>query len=196
MSEALAFDVPELAARATGMDGGVVRFGTENQVYVRFYRGTKRDNFASQQAGHPVDRAVDMVEIRQFGEKDSTISEVNDEHRMRWPNSWLRYQQGREQIPDGTPLDMLFPRNPEVVSTLKANHIHTIEALAALPDTVTFQFAGEFKKKAGQFIEGINKGQKFHQLESELETEKLKRMELEDRLKALEAAAAKSKPKE
>lgn len=177
-----------LDAHATGMNhDGSVRFGAENQMLAIFYRGTKRDNFASQQAGYPIEKGVDMLEIRQFGEKDSTRREVTPSDQMRFPQQWAQYQQGRTQVQDGTPLDLLFPKNPEVVSTLKANNVHTIQALAAVPDSVTLPFIGEHRAKAKIFLDGIEKGQGFHALEKKLEDSEFARMELEDRIKALEA---------
>jgi len=195
--ESTAFDM------ATGIDpsSGVVQFGKENQVYVKFYKGSKRDNFASQQAGVPIEKQVDFVEIRQVGEKDSTIREVSGLDQMRWPQQWARYVQGMEQRQDGTPLDVLFPRNPEVVATLKANNIWTVQALAGVSDSVTaIPFIQDHKKKASVFLDSLSGGAQFHKLESQLEESQLKRMELEDlvaklneRLSTLET---KSKSKE
>lgn len=177
-----------LDANATGMNhDGSVRFGAENQMLAIFYRGTKRDNFASQQAGYPIEKGVDMIEIRQFGEKDSTRREVTPSDQIRFAQRWAAYQQGREQVQEGTPLDMLFPKNPEVVATLKANNVHTIQALAAVPDSVNLPFIGEHRAKAKTFIEGIDKGKGFHALEKKLEDAEFRNMELEDRVKALEA---------
>lgn len=177
-----------LDASAQGMNhDGSVRFGAENQMLAIFYRGTKRDNFASQQAGYPIEKGVDFIEIRQFGEKDSTKREVTPSDMARFPQQWAAYQQGRQQVQEGTPLDLLFPKNPEVIATLKANNIHTIQALAAVPDSVTLPFIGEHRAKAKTFIEGIDKGKGFHALEKKLEDAELRNMELEDRLKALEA---------
>ncbi len=180
--DALALDGP------TGFDpnSGVVQYGRENQVFAKFYRGTKRDNFASQEAGHPIEKGVDMIEIRQFGEKDSTVAEVNDMHKARFPRHWQAYVQGREQIDDGAPLDMLFPKSPEVVATLKLNHIYTIEALSKAPDSVTgIPFLADWKKKAQTFLDGINGGKGFHQLEKKLEESELARMAQDDLIKTL-----------
>lgn len=177
-----------LDTQASGMNpDGSVRFGAENQMLVRFYKDTKRDNFASQEAGYPIEKAVDMLEIRQFGEKDSTKRIANDLDKVRFSAQWRAYEAGQAQIQDGTPLDMLFPKNPEVVATLKANNIHTIQALAAVPDSSSLQFLFEHKKKAADFLEGIDKGKGFHALEKKLEDSEFARMELEDRIKALEA---------
>lgn len=171
----------------TGMNNdGTARFGAENQVFAIFYRGHKRDNFASQEAGYPIEKGVDMVEIRQVGEKDSMRREVSEIDKARWPARWAAYQQGREQVQDGTPLDLLFPKNPEIVATLRANNIHTIQALAAVPDSSKLQFVVDFKKRAVSFLEGIDKGKGFHDLEKRLETAEFEKRELQDRLASLE----------
>lgn len=177
-----------LDAQATGMNhDGSVRFGAETQMLAIFYRGTKRDNFASQQSGYPIEKGVDMLEIRQFGEKDSTKREVTPADQQRFPQQWAAYKANREQVQDGTPLDLLFPKNPEVVSTLKANNVHTIQALAAVPDSVSLPFIGEHRAKAKTFIEGIDKGKGFHELEKQLEDAQFRNLELEERVKALES---------
>lgn len=176
---------------------GIVRQGKENQAFVHFYRGSKRDNFSSQEAGVPIEKQVDYVRVHLAGERDSAIYEVTEHHKRRWPQAWANYERGAEQAQNGTPLDVLFPRNPEIVATLKANHVWTVQALAAVPDSVTsIPFISDHKKRAQGFLDGLAGGQKFHQLERDLENERLKGIELEDRIKALEKALSDStKPK-
>lgn len=181
MYENAALDAP------TGINpDGAVRFGAENQIIPIFYAGSKRNNFASKEAGYPIESAVDMVEIRQIGERDTTKREVTPADKMRWPNQWAAYQAKRTQTFEGTPLDILFPEKPEVVATLKANNIHTIQALAQVPDSSNFPFAGVHKQKAITFLEGVEKGKGFHALEKKLEDAEFRNMELEDRMKQLE----------
>ncbi|MNL50349.1 hypothetical protein D3C87_1733600 [compost metagenome] len=112
------------------------------------------------------------------------MSEV-DKHRFA--QQWARYQQGQEQIQDGTPLDVLFPKNPEIVATLKGSHIHTVQALASVPDSANLPFISDHKKKAAEFLSGLEGGKGFHALEKKLEDSEFARMELEDRIKSLEA---------
>lgn len=123
-------------------------------LIVKFFRGTKRNVFKSTQQGYPEDVAVDYVRIGQVGERDDVVHEVvligADK---KWPEQWKAYQEGREQISDGMPLDTLFPGNPEIISTLKANHIHTIEQLASITDTSKFAFALPWQQKAARFLE-------------------------------------------
>jgi len=130
--------------------------GAQNSggLNVQFYRGTKRDVFNSTLQGLPLDVGIDYVKVSNAGEKDNVIHEVNELHKRRWPEQWRAYQEGRAQIADGTPMDMLFPGNPEIVSTLKANNVHTIEQLADYPDSSLTAFTPTWKAKAQQFLKG------------------------------------------
>ena len=135
------------------MDGGEA-LGPTKGLIVRFYRGTKRNVFKSTAEGYPQDEGVDYVRIGQVGERDDVVHEVRlIQADKRWPEQWRAYQEGREQVSDGMPLDMLFPGNPEIVSTLKANHIHTIEQLADITDASKFAGALVWQQKARKFLE-------------------------------------------
>jgi hypothetical protein len=135
------------------MDGGEATGPTKGLI-VRFFRGTKRNVFKSEADGYPQDNAVDYVRIGQVGERDDVVHEVRLINAdKKWPEQWRAYQEGREQVADGMPLDMLFPGSPEVVSTLKANHIHTIEQLADITDSNKFSFALVWQQKAKKFLE-------------------------------------------
>lgn len=176
------FDMPTEAPPQAGWGG------KESQVMARFYKGQKLDAFQSAQAGTPIAKSLDMVEIRQYGEKDSTILEVTEIEKRRFPRAWQAYVQGLEQVQDGTPLAALFPANPEVVETLKGFHVYTVQALLAVPDSVTaIPFLFDHKKKAAEYLEGIEKGKGFHALEKRLEDSELKRMEQDELIKTLSA---------
>lgn len=164
-------------------------------AFVEFYRDSKLDNFHSQESGLPVHKAVDMVLIWQPGALSSTKREVTELDRRRWASQWAAYQQNMEQRQDGTPLDVMFPKNPEVVKTLQGFHIWTIQALAALPDSENrIPFVADHKKRAKEYLDGAAKGAKFHQLEKRLEDAEMSSIAkddliktLSDRLTALEA---------
>jgi hypothetical protein len=129
-------------------------------------------------------KAIDRVVIRQQGEVDSTIEDVHEGHKMRWPQQWAAFQAGLEQIVSGTPLLELFPGNPEVVAELKAVNIHTIEGLLACPDSAQtaskVPFLGEWKKRAKVYGERMFKANGVAELEAQNRA-------LQDRLAALEA---------
>lgn len=158
--------------------------GKETQVFPRFYLGQK---MVSAQDGVPTVKNIEMVEIFQAGEKDTQIEEVNVLHQRRWPRHWDAFKAGQAQIADGTPLELLFPANPQVVADLKSKNIHTIQALAGVPDSAgaTVPFLTEWKKKAETFLDGIEKGKGFHALEKKLEDAELKVIEQDDLIKTL-----------
>ncbi len=149
-------------------------------LIVQFKREAKRNVHLSNEQGYPVDEPIDRVYVWQAGEKDNVIFDVNELHKRMWPQEWAAFQQGVEQMASGTPLDALFPGNPEVVSTLRANNINTVQQLASLPDSsVAFKFAGEFRKKAEQFLQGVENN-RFPALEQ-------RNADLENQVKALMA---------
>jgi len=175
------FDLPSTQGHSGNGFGG-----RENQVYPRFYKGQKQDTFASSQQGVAVVKNVDMVEIFQAGERDTTKEEVNELHKRRWPRHWEAYQQGTAAIADGTPLELLFPAHPEVVAELKAKHIYTIQSLVGVSDSTTgIPFLTEHKKKAAAFLDQVEKGKGFHALEKKLEESELARMAQDDLIKSL-----------
>lgn len=175
--------------------------GNEQTVFPRFYQYLKPQYAASQEAGTPISKAIDMVEIHQAGEVDYVKEEVNETHKRRWPQHWAAYKEGREQIASGTPLEMLFPANPEVVADLKRFNIHTIQALVAVPDSATAQgihFLSDWKKKGEIFLKGTEKGKGFHELERALAVANQENRELKEsialqkeRMDKLEAALTK-----
>lgn len=172
---------------------GAVQLAADSSVLAIFYKGKVQDGHASREAGVAVFKDVDMVEIRQLGERDTTHQVVTAEHKMRWPLRWQQYQQNIEQSAVGTPLEMLFPASPATVATLKAQAITTIQQLANLSDGVIsgLQFGLDMRTKARDYIGTVEKGKEYHELENKLEAAQQKNSELEDRLKSLEAAMAK-----
>ena len=165
--------------------------GAQNSggLNVQFYRGTKRDVYNSILDGAPKDIGIDYVKVSNAGEKDNVIHEVNELHKRRWPDQWRAYQEGRAQIADGTPLDMLFPGNPEIVSTLKANNVHTIEQLSDYPDSSLTAFTPTWKAKAQQFLKGKGDN-RFPELEQRAKDAEARLLEMEAMIMQLTAAQA------
>lgn len=177
------------------MDGGP---NTNMGLVVQFYRDSKRNVHKSNELGYPVEDGIDRVRVWQAGEKDNVIFDVDNSHKARWPREWMAYQQGQEQATSGTPLDALFPGNPEIVATLKANNIRTVQQLATLPDTsASFKFAGDFKNKAQQFLKGLenNRFPALEQKNAELESQVKALMEQMQALTAVKAEESDDAPR-
>jgi hypothetical protein len=177
---------------------GTVQLGAESDVIAIFYKGKELDGNATRESGVPIYRDVDMVEIRQLGERDTTHQRVEMRHRQRWPQRWAAFQQNRTQEDGGTPLEILFPNSPATVATLKSFNITNVQQLAKMPDSAAgaIQFGDDMRQKAKDLLGTVEKGKEYHVLEKKLEDAEYKNLELEERLKALEAKLTKPRKSE
>lgn len=167
-----------------------VKLGDDSKMAVQFYKRAVPDEFRSKQAGTSLFVQKDYVKIFQPGERDFIDRPVKESDKYRFPRHWQAYQAGLEkQAEDGTPLDHLFPGNPEIVAMLAAVHVHTVQHLANLTDSSAgnFQFGGDLRKKAQTFLEGAEKGKTFHALEEQVSTLIAQNKLLVERITALEA---------
>lgn len=115
---------------------GIAQYGSD-KVFPRFYPGKVLNTAKSEQVGYPVYDPVDRVEVFIPGEKDVAdhIVRPNSPYPQRWPVEWANYKASKEQRASGTPLELLFPDQPDVAMQLNSLHIHTIQQLASLTDT-------------------------------------------------------------
>jgi hypothetical protein len=137
---------------------GMVRFGSDNQTNVLFYKRPVADPELSRQFGRPMTKGVDYVRIQHPGERDTIDTPVANKPDAphRWPRQWAQFQRSQEQIPDGTPIEMLFPQHPEIGANL-----HAAQSIG--------MGATQWRNKAKDFLEKANKGVGIHKLEAELE---------------------------
>ena len=170
---------------------GVAHFGDpDKSLIVQFYADKKQDFAASQKAGTPIFVHKDMVRVIQIGEKDVAEYEADRGHppyKYRWPRQWEQYQKGVEQVPNGTPLDILFPSQPEIVATLAAIHVRTIQQLADISDTAigNIPMGRSYVNTAKQFLGRANGSTEFHALKDENATLKDEMTRLQKQMAAL-----------
>ncbi len=186
-------DIPALAARFDPSKGGIVEFGSDEKLFVKFERRSVLDQVQSRDQGRPIYVSVDYVHIQQPGERDTFVQPATQEHVMRFRRQWQAYQDGRAEMPDGSPLSVLFPNNPEIVDNLKHVRISTVEQLAALNDT-QIQNVGmggrQFHDAAVKYLAAAEKGKDFHALAKEVEQMRRDRDADKQKIAALEAAVA------
>ncbi len=173
------------------MNGNIAMQGTDKDLYVIFYAGTKINAFKSQQQGAPVFDPVDMIKVFHPGEPlnvpERPVIE-NDKHRFR--AQWDAYKEGKDQKVEGTPLSVLFPHNPEIIKTLEAVHISTVQQLANISDTATqnMMFGFNLRDKAKQYLSVAQQGVQFHQFEQERENLQQQIKELTEKVALMQAA--------
>ncbi len=165
----------------TGMDQnslsqngyGMVQYGPgDDRKIVIFYNKAVRNPARSADEGRPIHEDRVFVKIQEPGEKLNVIDRpVKDDDKRRWPNQWRQFSMNQKQIPDGTPVDLLFPQSPAIAGSLQAYGIHTIEQLARLSAegiSTVGMGATEWVNKAKSYMEKAEKGVAFHQMQTAL----------------------------
>lgn len=143
---------------------------SDDQLMVGFYKRSVLNKAKSQTAGVPIYEGRDFVKIQHPGESLNVVDrEVTPQDMARWPQKWAQYLQGVQQIPDGIPINMLFPTKPEIESTLRGYNIHTVEQLAHLSahgiGTIGMG-AQEWVNAAQKYMERAEKGIDHHKFET------------------------------
>ena len=147
---------------------GMVRFGSDNNLNVLFYRKAVPDPELSMQHGRPMSVSKIYVRIQHPGEKDCNDDPVDNKPwtKQRYARQWEQFERQQDQIPDGSPIDILFPQNPEIGANLHGMGVHTIEQLAALTEHGA-QSIGmgvtEWRNKARDFLNKANAHVGLHQ---------------------------------
>ncbi len=115
-------------------DVGVVQYGGGDAgMVVIFYNRATHNPAKSAAAGRPIFTDVVFVRIHQPGERLNVIDRpATDDDRRRFPMQWQQFTQQKQQTPEGTPVDLLYPEQPAIAAMLRASHVHTIEHLANL----------------------------------------------------------------
>lgn len=150
---------------------GVANSGPDdNQLMVGFYKRSILNRAKSAEAGVPIHESRDYVKIQHPGESLNVVDrEVTPADKARWPNKWAQYQAGVNQIPDGIPINLLFPTKPEIETTLRGYNIHTVEQLANLSahgiGTIGMG-AQDWVNAAKKYMERAEKGVDHHQFET------------------------------
>lgn len=165
----------------TGMDQasissqgyGMVQYGpTDDKLIVGFYKKSVLNAARSRAEGKPVHEGRDFVKIQHPGETLNIVDRpVNESDMQRWPQKWAQYQAGIRQIPDGVPINLLFPNKPEIETTLRGYNIHTVEQLASLSAqgiSTVGMGAQDWVNAAQRYMERASKGVDHHKFETAL----------------------------
>jgi len=174
-------------------NGGLVAFGSDEKLFVQFYRRSVVNPIKSKTEGRPVHEGADYVRIQQPGERDVIDRPVGLDDPQRFPRQWMLYKANQEQTPDGSPLSLLFPVNPEIVENLRYFKIATVEQLATLNDTQKQNVgmgANAWCDMARKFLDTAAKGAPLHEMQKELQRRDEKIAELMAKVEQLSQALA------
>ena len=138
---------PNLNPQAAGRDSAIATFNSE----------TVLDIERTQELGKPINKQVDFVRIMIPGDPTNIPHRpATDEDKRRFYRQWKAYEEGQEQVPSGTKLELWPYLNPAQVKNLKTFKIHTVEQLAEYPETTLGKIPEgmELKHKAREFLSG------------------------------------------
>lgn len=163
----------------TGMDTnsiqangyGMVQYGpSDDKLLAGFYKKSVLNAARSRQEGRPIYEGRDFVKIQHPGETLNVVDRpATDSDKQRFPRQWMQYERGVTQIPDGVPLNQLFPDKPQIVDMMRGYNIHTVEQLSNL----SAQAIGtvgmgcqEWVNAAKRYMERAEKGVDHHKFET------------------------------
>lgn len=152
---------------------GQVKFGNDKLTLAVFYTRSVLNHVKSQEAGRPIHENITHVKIQPAGERLNIVDRpVQENDKRRWPEQWRQYLAGKTQIPEGTPIELLFPNHPAIADTLKGCNVFTIEQLANLSgngiDNIGMG-AQDWVNKANAYLSSAEKGKDFNKLSNDLE---------------------------
>jgi hypothetical protein len=172
MNTQITIDGQQATVMPVGDGVGTVRFNGDGVLNVTFYNRPVIDTIESQKRGRPWNKNVEYVRIQIPGEKDYNDRPATEMDHARFPRQYQAYLTGQKPIPSGTPIDVLFPQNPEIPLNLHGLGVHTVEQLAGLTEhgaQTIGMGATQWRNKAKQFLDAANGGASIHRVQKAIE---------------------------
>ena len=113
---------------------GVVQYGggVQRQLAI-FYNKPVHNPLKSREAGRPIYENRVYVRVAPPGERLNVVDRpATRQDQALWPQQWAAFNQNKDQVPEGTPIEQLYPDKPAIAATLRASNVVTIEQLAEL----------------------------------------------------------------
>lgn len=178
---------------------GTAIFANDAQLLVQFKIHSELSQHKSKLAGAPIYDDIEVVEIRNPGEKEPITVAADEFHKRRFPRQYEAFKKGIENHQGGSPLELLFPASPSTVKQLQHFNIYSIQQLAAIADSAITQIpmGQTLVDKAKAYMAKAGAGQNFHAMEAmQKEIETLKARLEEGGIPAPETPAFTSEPTE
>lgn len=174
---------PEAAAEGLSRGGG--------KLYVFFYDAQVKHNAKSAEMKRPI--FVTRTKIKKIVPADTRLvidTYATDAHIEQFPTEYARYQNKKENRPEGTPLEAWPVLTETQKAEFRALNIFTVEQFANLPDSANEKIMGlhELRKKARAFVMAQEAGEKLVEAEAKDKEQQKIIAELSARLAALESA--------
>ena len=152
-------------------DYGSVNYGQEQVVI--FYTRSVQNMAKTASEGRKIFEDTPYIRMHPPGERLNVVDRpVNGQDRERFAKQWNNYIHSKTQVPEGVPIDLLFPNHPSVAEALRANFIFTVEQCAELSATAIDNIGmggQEYVNKAKKYLANASSGANFHIIQKELE---------------------------
>lgn len=157
---------------------------TTPPVAVSFGLSPVLDGAKTKEAGHDVYKDVEFVKIAVPGDKNSLFFQPsNDLYRARFPKAYAAFKAREHKPMEGMPVGEWAPISRSMALTLRAAHIDTVEALAAVHDGNIDRIGSngrELREKARAWLADAKTGAAAVQLAGEKQA-------LQDQIAAMQA---------
>lgn len=169
----------------------------DKRLLVRFYTEPVHQEFASIQAGRPIYKDEDFVAITTPGSRNTVTAPATYEYQQRFADQYKRFKNSQNQVINGTPLSVLPWMSKSQVAEFAASNVHTVEALANMPDSVSHMFMGhqQIKQRAQAYLDIAKDAAPMLKLQSELEKRDAQIEELQAQMAAVLASKTETKAK-
>jgi len=112
---------------------GQVQFGDDSRQIAIFYWKSVRDDAKSASENKPIFRDIPYLRLHPPGERLNIIDRpANEDDKHRFPRQWNQFVSRQSQVPEGTPVDLLYPNHPAYADMLRAHGIYTVQQLAKI----------------------------------------------------------------
>lgn len=126
-----------------GQTVAMASHGDDAGLFVEFRTEAVQNHAKSRDEGRAIFEDTPFITIMFPGDKTKRVDrpvKLEDDvdgpsDLTRFPKQWARFQAQEEQAGDGLPVQQWNPLSKSQALELKAMGIHTVEQLAALPDT-------------------------------------------------------------
>lgn len=168
------------------------RYQADRGVHARFYTVPVEDRAASAEAGRPMFKDQEFIEIIAAGNQNNIVRrKASNEDRSRFSRQYEMYRRGVEDQLVGTPLAEVAWLTRSQVEELAYLRIRTLESLADLDDAVCTRHAGlyDLKAKAGAALDQAKGMAPLTALQEENEKLRNQVQTLENQVKQLQKTA-------
>ena len=152
---------------------GQVQFGDDKNIIAAFYMKSVRNDAKSIEENRPIFENVVYIKIQHPGERLNQIDRpATNADKTRFERQWRSFMMNKTQIPEGTPIELLFPANPAYADTLKAMGIYTIEQgsnLSADGITNIGMHGQDLVNKCKKYLKEASSSQAYNHLRQDLE---------------------------